>query len=115
MLIIIIVVGASMAFLQNEDDEIPTVIGTGEAQIITLSLKNFNYYPNTVTVKAGQPVRIYLDDSVGGCLRDFTIKDFGVRKYLATPQDYVEFTPNEKGRHTFACSMGMGTGVLIVE
>ena len=84
-------------------------------QEVVLGLKNYNYYPNTVKVKSGIPVRIYLDSSVSGCLRDFTIRDFQVRKYLKTPSDYVEFTPTEKGRYTFACSMGMGTGALIVE
>ena len=34
---------------------------------------------------------------------------------LQTPTDYVEFTPTKKGTFGFACSMGMGTGTLIVE
>lgn len=84
-------------------------------QEITLGVKDFNYYPNIVKVKSGIPVRIYLDSSVSGCLRDFTVRDFEIHEYLKTPEDYVEFTPAETGRHTFACSMGMGTGVLIVE
>ena len=78
-------------------------------------MKNYNYYPQTVKVKANQPVRIYLDKSVAGCYRSFTIRDFGVVKYLETEKDYVEFTPNKKGSFRFACSMGMGTGTLIVE
>ncbi len=88
---------------------------SGGVQKITLGMKNYNYYPNTVTVKAGQPVRIYLDNSVGGCYRSFTIRDFGVAKYLQSTSDYVEFTPDKKGSFRFACSMGMGTGTLVVE
>ena len=88
---------------------------SGSVQKVTLSMKNSNYYPNTVTVKVGQPVRIYLDSSVSGCYRSFTIRDFGVAKYLKSPTDYVEFTPNKKGSFRFACSMGMGTGTLVVE
>ena len=87
----------------------------GNFQKVVLGVKNYNYYPNTVTVKEGVPVRIYLDNSVVGCLRSFTIKDFGIAKNLPTPADYVEFTPNKKGTFGFACSMGMGTGTLIVE
>lgn len=87
----------------------------GNVQKVVLGIKDYNYYPNTVTVKEGKPVRIYLDSSVTGCLRSFTIKDFGVAKNLPTPNDYVEFTPNKKGTFRFACSMGMGTGTLIVE
>ena len=87
----------------------------GEFQKVVIGVKNLNYYPNTITVKSGIPVRIYLDSSVTGCLRSFTIKDFGVAKYLKNANDYVEFTPNKKGTFRFACSMGMGTGTLIVE
>ena len=87
----------------------------GQMQKVTLSAKNLNYYPNTITVKSGEPVRIYLDESVTGCLRSFTIREFGVAKYLRTPSDYVEFTPTKKGTFGFACSMGMGTGTLKVE
>src|SRR3989344_3358380 len=86
------------------------VIGTGEIEKITLSMKNYNYYPNTVKVKQGSTVRMYLDESIYGCLRSFTVPAFGVKKYLKTPEDYVEFVANKKGEFTFACSMGMGTG-----
>ncbi len=87
----------------------------GDFQKVTLGIKSYNYYPNTVKVKAGEPVRVYLDKSVSGCYRSFNIRDLGVSKYLATPNDYVEFTPTKPGRYGFACSMGMGTGTLIVE
>ena len=41
--------------------------------------------------------------------------ELGISKYLGTPNDYIEFTPTEKGTFRFACSMGMGTGTLVVE
>ncbi|MGV8130956.1 MAG: cupredoxin domain-containing protein [Candidatus Pacearchaeota archaeon] len=90
----------------------PVVNGIQE---VTLSLKDYNYYPNTLKVKSGIPVRIYLDSSVVGCLRSFTVNEFGVNEYLATTEDYVEFTPDKTGNFAFACSMNMGTGALIVE
>ena len=88
---------------------------SGKVQSFTLSIKNANYYPQTITVKVNEPVRIYLDSSVTGCYRTFTINELGVYKYLESPTDYVQFTPTEKGSFRFACSMGMGTGTLIVE
>ena len=88
---------------------------TTETQKITLSYKNGNYYPNTITAKANEPVEITLGSSVKGCYRSFTISALNVRKYLATPSDSVTFTPAQKGTYRFACSMGMGTGTLIVE
>lgn len=89
--------------------------GSGDVQKITLSFKNYNYYPNTIRVNAGQPVSISLDSSVGGCYRSFTIRELGLSKYLQTPSDTLDFTPTEKGSYRFACVMGMGTGTLIVE
>ena len=86
-----------------------------EMQKVVIGLKNFNYYPNTIKVKAGKPISISLDQSVSGCLRDFTIRDLGIRKYLRTPSDTVEFTPTKPGVYRFSCIMGMGTGTLIVE
>lgn len=89
--------------------------GSGEVQKIVIGERDLNYYPNTIKVKAGQPVSISLDNSVTGCLRSFTIRDFGLQKYLRTPQETLDFTPTQKGTFNFACSMGMGFGKLVVE
>ena len=88
---------------------------SGNVQKIVLSMKNGNYYPNTVKVKVGQPVSISLDSSIRGCYRSFTIRQLGLAKRLTTPSDTLDFTPTQKGTFRFACSMGMGTGTLIVE
>ncbi len=94
----------------------PSAGNSGEnAQEIVIGMKNYNYYPNTIKVKAGIPVRIRLDSTVVGCFRDFTIREFGIHKYLKTPEESIDFTPTKPGTYTFACSMGMGTGRLIVE
>ena len=97
---------------ENSSDEITN--GSG-VQKIVLSMKDFNYYPNTIYVKAGKPVSISLDDSVGGCYRSIVISSLGLRKTLKSSSDTLDFTPKEKGTYRFACSMGMGTGTLIVE
>lgn len=114
ILIIVIIAGYLMIDTSSAQNNVAGNSG-GEAQKVVIGMKNYNYYPNTVKVKAGQTVSISLDESVYGCFRDFTIREFGVRKYLRTPEDSVEFTPTKPGRYTFACSMGMGTGTLIVE
>ena len=116
-LIILAVVGGFVFAKSKDYSPNSNVVANngGEAQKVVIGMKNYNYYPNTIKVKAGQPVSITLDESVYGCFRSFTIKDFGVNKYLRTPQDTAEFTPTKKGKYRFACSMGMGTGTLIVE
>ena len=115
--LVIIVVG--FIFLKpstasNSNAVNPTVI-QGEVQKIVISEKNLNYYPNEITVKAGQPVSITLDESVQVCLRSFTIRDLGVSKYAKTPQETIDFIPTKKGTFRFTCSMGMGYGNIIVE
>jgi len=100
---------------QNLSESSSNLVSSGEVQKIILSMKNGNYYPNTIRVKANQPVSISLDKNVGGCYRSFTIRQLGLAKYLPTPSDTINFTPKEKGIYNFACSMGMGTGTLIVE
>ena len=112
---IIIIGGFYMLKGNSSTANLPSETEGGEFQKVIIGMKNLNYYPNTITVQSGKPVRIYLDNSVSGCFRSFTIRDFGVAKYLKSSNDYVEFTPNKKGTFRFACSMGMGTGTLIVE
>ena len=123
MLILIVIVIVSVgAFVfvngtakENFNEAIAENNDNSNIQKINLGIKDYNYYPNTIKVKEGIPVRISLDKSVTGCLRSFTIRDFGVAKVLRTPEDYVEFIPDKKGTFTFACSMGMGRGKIIVE
>ncbi len=112
---IIIIGGFYMLKGNSSTANLPSETSNGEFQKVVIGMKNLNYYPNTINVQSGKPVRIYLDNSVSGCFRSFTIRDFGVAKYLKSPSDYVEFTPNKKGTFRFACSMGMGTGTLVVE
>ena len=91
-----------------------TVIGNGDVQRITLSEKNSNYFPQTITVKAGSPVELTLDSSVTGCFRSFTVRSLGVAQYARTPAEKITFMPTKKGTYPFSCSMGMGTGTLVV-
>src|SRR3989344_5153388 len=113
--ILIVVIGGYFLVNNFENSSAEKVVVTEDIQEVVIGMKDYNYYPNTVEVELGKTVRISLDSSVGGCFRDFTIRDFGVRKYLKTPSDYVEFTPTKPGTYSFACSMGMGTGKLIVK
>ena len=119
-IVILLAAGGYLAFARTSGTESvninskPANEATG-VQKVVIGIKNNNYYPNTITVKAGQTVSISLDKSVTGCYRSFTIRQLGLQKNLATPNDALTFTPIEKGTYRFACSMGMGTGTFIVE
>lgn len=116
---VFIVVAGAIIFMNSGSSNIVTgnvIVNTGgDAQKITLSERELNYYPQTLTVNVGQPVELTLDSSVKGCLRSFTIRDLGVQQYAKTASDVIKFTPTKKGTFTFACSMGMGYGTIIVQ
>lgn len=116
-ILILLIIGGFFIFNNSSNVTGNTVDNSNsvDAQKITLSLRDYNYYPNTITVKSGQPVEITLDKSISGCFRSFTIKDLGVAKNSRSPEDKIVFTPTKKGTFRFACSMGMGTGTIIVE
>ena len=75
------------------------------------------YSPNTVRVKAGQPVRLVFDRrDTSSCSEEVVFPDFGVRKYLPTGQQTViEVTPPKPGKYEFMCGMSMLRGSLIAE
>jgi len=118
-IIVIIIISGYVAWNNNNSLNGNAVYGGGDKdtaiQKITLSLKNFNYYPNTLRVKEGVPVEIELDNSIGGCYRSFTIKDLEVKGYSASPSETIKFVPTKKGTFEFACGMRMGRGTIIVE
>ncbi len=112
---VIIILGGYYLFSGNTSENSGGNAGSGDVQKVTLSMKNYNYYPNTIKVQVGSPVEITLDNSVRGCFRDFTIRAFNIHQYSKTPDQTINFTPTKSGVYTFACSMGMGSGTLIVE
>jgi len=50
------------------------------------------------------------------CAKELAIKDEGLRKELPLNQPVTfDFTPTKSGEMTYACGMGMITGVLVVQ
>src|SRR3989338_3958400 len=119
LIFVVIVIALAGFFIYNNYGDVSGDVvndgDSGDAQKVVIGLKDGNYYPQEIRVKAGQAVEVSFDSSVVGCYRSFNIKQLGVSKYLKTPSDSVIFTPKDKGSYRFACSMGMGTGTLIVE
>lgn len=118
--ILLLAVIAGIFFLSgskvNADSNVFTAsVDNDGVQKVSLGFKNYNYYPNTIKVKNGVPFEITLDESISGCYRSLVIRDFGVSAISRSPSEKITFTPNRKGVFRFSCSMGMGTGTLIVE
>lgn len=101
----------------TETEQIETEqTSSAAAQEVTLSWGKLNYNPDTITVSAGQPVKIIADlTRLQGCFRSFVIPDLGISTYFSSKNNILEFIPTTKGVFRFTCSMGMGKGTLIVE
>jgi cytochrome c oxidase subunit II len=78
-------------------------------QVIHLTAKKFDYSPNEITVKKGQPVVIEivsLDRKHG-----FTIPDLKVRSDVKPGgKNIVRFTPDKTGTFNFHCDLFCGSG-----
>jgi len=114
LVFILIMGGASLLWINEKNPSSNTNL-TNSGQEVVLSMKNYNYYPNIIEVEADKRVSITLDNSVRGCYRSFNIPELGVSKTSANSDDKIIFTPSKKGTFRFACSMGMGTGTIIVK
>lgn len=86
----------------------PAVAGSGSAQSFTLKgTDTMRFEPATITVKAGQPVQVTLDN-MGATIHDFTIEQGVAQKAQAIAQGgrqaSATFTIAQAGTYTFICS-----------
>jgi plastocyanin domain-containing protein len=75
------------------------------------------YNPDTIVVRAGQPVRLqFYRDETADCSERVVFDDFGVEAALPAFQTTtIEFTPPQPGEFRFRCGMNMLKGLLVVE
>jgi len=115
-------VGAAVA-LPSVDDSIDngdsnndlTVVG--EKQIIDLKVDGLDYFPDKFTLKKGIPVEWNIDGkNAQGCAGIISVPKLGITERL--PKDSIKtitFTPEQTGKITFTCGMGMaGPGTFVV-
>jgi sulfite exporter TauE/SafE len=83
-------------------------------QEATINVLPTSYSPDYIQLTAGVPAKLNLVTGNGlGCTAAFTIPQLGVRKILQPSSTAtVEFTPQNKGKITWTCSMGMYSGVI---
>lgn len=88
----------------------------GNLQKVTIDIRNNGYYPKSFKVKKDIPVELTLaSGNVYSCAQAFVFREFDISTIVkANSQKTFTFTPKEKGKFTFSCSMGMYTGVMEV-
>lgn len=88
----------------------------GGIQLVDIAVAANGYTPDSVQVKSGIPVRLNLTaQGKLGCTSVFRIPKLGISKTLSqTAPTEVEFTPQNPGKLTYTCSMGMFSGTIEV-
>ena len=116
-------IGAAVA-LPSIDNSIDTNVNInvntnvfGEKQVIDLKVEGLDYFPNKFTLKKGVPVEWNIDGrDAQGCAGIISVPKLGITEQL--PKDNIKtitFTPQQTGKITFTCSMGMaGPGTFEV-
>lgn len=116
-LIALVVIGAGAFMLGSENNIDGDIINqnNGDVQRVVLNQDGYNY--KDAVAQAGKPISLSADNSVQGCLRSVSFNIDGKRysKYLRTSDDILDLPALSKGTYNFACSMGMGSGRLIIE
>jgi len=65
IIIILVIAGSFMLkAIPSSTENLVELKANGEAQKVVIGVKDYNYYPNTIKVKAGVPVSLSLDKSV---------------------------------------------------
>lgn len=96
--------GAAAAAVVAGVQEVPVLVKGG-------------YTPDTIVVRAGQPVRLlFYRDETADCSERVVFEKLGIDQQLPAFQTTaVEFTPTEPGEIPFRCGMNMLKGLLVVE
>lgn len=82
-----------------------------DVQIVRMAVVGYKYEPETITVKAGQPVRWIVDATQAtGCAQSLVMRKYGINAVLQGSNNVFEFTPTQTGTVSFSCSMNMVRG-----
>ena len=86
-----------------------------EVQVVSLHASAYGYDKNSISVKAGQPVRLdFSAEPNSGCGRQVIIDNVGVNIVSRNGETVsATFTPQAPGVYRFHCSMNMFRGELI--
>lgn len=120
-----LVAGGSPITLQTVAEDISITINGNDTgsnndvaitQNVEIVVSSSGYSPNYFKVKEGSPVTIQLTSKDAySCASAFRIPSLGISKNLQPNETQtIMFTPQDKGRIAFSCSMGMYSGVIEV-
>ena len=76
---------------------------------IHITAKKFEFTPDTITLKKGEPVVLLLSSQ--DRKHGFHLREFGIRADVNPGETArIRFTPNKTGKFTFSCDVFCGEG-----
>ena len=86
------------------------------AQVVRLEVAKDGFRPSRVEVHRGRPVRLLITRKTDQtCATDIVLPEHGLSAKLPLGETVeLRFTPTERGELTYACSMNMIEGVIVV-
>ena len=85
------------------------VQATGEVKEFTMTAKQWEFVPGTITVNEGDTVKLTITST--DVAHGFNLPDFGVNERLDPGKAVnVEFVADKTGTFTFSCSVPCGSG-----
>ncbi len=92
------------------------VLNQGEQQIVKMAIGYSGYEPSEFVLQKDVPVKWIIDATdMTGCTSQIIVPDLKIRKNLSRGENIIEFTPNQAGKISFSCGMGMVRGKFIVK
>ncbi len=94
-----------------------TSVQVSPLQEATISIQDNGYSPQNITLKAGAPITLHLNNTTGrGCTQAFTIPKLGIQRIVPLgSSDTIAFVaPTTPGKLQFMCGMGMFKGEFTI-
>ncbi|UYZ57348.1 cupredoxin domain-containing protein [Hymenobacter latericus] len=120
--IIVTTVGLGLAvlviwyFFLAPHQAVSAVSSSTGLQQIDVTVKG-GYSPDVIEVEHGKPVQLHFyRDEDASCSEEIVFPDFNIRRELPAFQTtLIELLPQQAGRFSFTCGMGMLRGSLVVK
>ncbi len=89
--------------------ETTTTVSSGNVKEFTITAKQFDFSPSTITASVGDTVKLHIKSV--DVPHGFALPEFGVSQRLEPGQTVdIEFVADKKGTFNFFCSVQCGLG-----
>jgi len=87
----------------------PQASSAGEVHEITMTVKQWEFIPSTITVNQGDTVRLFIRSI--DVTHGFGLPEFGVSARLSPGREtIVDFVADKRGTYSFLCTVSCGAG-----